>query len=753
MATEIHINEIQTDNSILVSTTVENISIDISEAPKGDQGDQGEIGYPAFLYDSRRVGENQYTIGEIVSYQGSYYICISNNDAIIPGIPGSEEYWETYSFIGPAGPNSVTSETFSDGTADLSVSALTVESELELNATVYSYSANALEAHRIALNIDELDNTSDLDKPISTATQNALDDKVDKITGKGLSDENYTSDEKTKLSGIADGAEVNVNADWEAVSGDAEILNKPVLGSAAAADTTDFATFAQGELADSALQPQSVTYLGEYNDGFDYTYGDVVIYGGLLYIRVGEPNTGYPPGSSYWEEYEPEIGSPAYDLYIQTNLANKTNIGHGHAISDIADLQDSLDNKQDAGDYATLVDGKVPSEQLPSYVDDVLEYADFEALPETGSAGIIYVTLDTNKTYRWSGSTYIEISAGPSSTDAVPEGNTNLYYTDERASAAAPVQSVNGYTDIVTLTAADVGLGNVDNTSDLDKPISTATQDALDLKSDIGHTHDWDDITTGNVTVVPFDTTTAAVAAVGQLTWNDEDGTLDLGLKGGNVTLQIGQESVVRVVNKTNTNLLESEYKAVRIRSEEDGGAQGQRLAVVLAQANNDPNSVDTLGLVTENISNNGEGFITTSGLVRGINTTGILQGETWETNDVLYLSPTIAGRITNIKPQAPNHTVVVGFVVHAHQNQGKIFVKVDNGYEIDELHNVKITDVAPNDVLSYDGVQGVWKNTDNITLNSISANSIEVNGDSVSTANDIIEAKNFAIAMAIALG
>lgn len=68
-------------------------------------------------------------------------------------------------------------------------------------------------------------------------------------------DNNYTTTEKNKLAGIAAGAEVNVNADWNASSGDAQILNKPALGTAAAANTTDFATAAQGSLAATALQP------------------------------------------------------------------------------------------------------------------------------------------------------------------------------------------------------------------------------------------------------------------------------------------------------------------------------------------------------------------------------------------------------------------------------------------------------------------------------------------------------------------
>ena len=73
-------------------------------------------------------------------------------------------------------------------------------------------------------------------------------------------------------------------------------------------------------------------------------------------------------------------------------------------LSDQEDLQDALDLKAD------LVDGKVPSSQLPSYVDDVIEVADYESLPTTGESGKIYITLDDNHIYRWTGSTYVEIT-------------------------------------------------------------------------------------------------------------------------------------------------------------------------------------------------------------------------------------------------------------------------------------------------------------------------------------------------------
>lgn len=227
-------------------------------------------------------------------------------------------------------------------------------------------------------------------------------------------------------------------------------------------------------------------------------------------------------------------------------------------------------------------------------------------------------------------------------------------------------------------------------------------------------------------------------SAASRLVWNDTDGTLDLGLKGGNVTLQIGQEQVVRVVNKTGANLLESEYKVARIRRVDEGGAQGQRLAIVLAQANNDANSVDTLGIVTENINDNQEGFITNSGLVRGINTTGTLQGETWVDGDVLYLSPTTPGALTTVKPQAPNHTVIMGYVVYVHNNQGKIFVKVDNGYEIDELHNVRITtaSLAAGQLLVRSGsnATGVWINTNQLTGSYSITGSLTISGSSTFT-------------------
>ena len=212
---------------------------------------------------------------------------------------------------------------------------------------------------------------------------------------------------------------------------------------------------------------------------------------------------------------------------------------------------------------------------------------------------------------------------------------------------------------------------------------------------------------------IDLDTSPTGTATVGTTRWNDTIGSIETTLKGGNVVLKNGVDLVARIVNKVspNTTLTKAAYQAVKV-----SGAQGQRLGVSLAQANDDNNSADTLGIVIETITTNQEGFIMTVGTLEGINTTGSLQSETWADGDILYLSPTTAGRITNIKPVAPNHTIVIGYVEYAHANNGKIYVKIMNGWELGELHDVdtsesKSTAIDADNLLLQDSADlSIWK-------------------------------------------
>jgi hypothetical protein len=214
-----------------------------------------------------------------------------------------------------------------------------------------------------------------------------------------------------------------------------------------------------------------------------------------------------------------------------------------------------------------------------------------------------------------------------------------------------------------------------------------------------------------NTDKIDFNLATTDTAGVGQLVWNDTLGTLNLGLKGGSTISNLGQHLHTRVVNKTTplVGLTKAGYEVVIV-----AGATGQRLSVKLAKADSDANSAGTLGIVCENIAGNQEGFICSVGQVTNINTTGSLQGETWADGDSLYLSGTTFGAITNVKPSAPIHEVRIGYVEYAHAVNGKIYVKIDNGYELDELHNVSINPLtlANRDILVYESATSLWKNT-----------------------------------------
>jgi hypothetical protein len=164
----------------------------------------------------------------------------------------------------------------------------------------------------------------------------------------------------------------------------------------------------------------------------------------------------------------------ASDAAVQAFSIQRANHTGTQAISTVTGLQTALDGKQAAGSYATLVGGQIPASMLPSFVDDVVDVG--TTLPSVGETGKIYVIsagANANKTFRWSGSVFVEMSPSPGTTTNVPEGS-NLYFTNARAAAAAPVQSVAGLTGAVTLTKGNVGLDNVDNTADVNKPVSAA---------------------------------------------------------------------------------------------------------------------------------------------------------------------------------------------------------------------------------------------------------------------------------------
>jgi hypothetical protein len=135
-------------------------------------------------------------------------------------------------------------------------------------------------------------------------------------------------------------------------------------------------------------------------------------------------------------------------------------------------------------------------------------------------------------------------------------------------------------------------------------------------------------------------------------------------------------------------------------------GAAGNRMSVKLASNTSDATSAQTVGVVfSSSIAANQRGFIITQGVIAGVNTSAYSPGAQ------LYLGAT-AGTLTATKPVAPNHLVYIGIVERANAGNGQIYIKPQNGYELDELHNVLITSPQNNQFLVYEtGTPNLWKN------------------------------------------
>ena len=314
--------------------------------------------------------------------------------------------------------------------------------------------------------LGKVDNTADLEKPVSVATQEAINAVQSNLDKTNISLENHIADKKNPHEVTKEQVGLG-NVD------NTSDLDKPV--SHYQQDALDeLERRLQGSIDGSGSDLSA--HISDFNNPHKVTKDQV----GLG--NVDNTADKDKPISDATQKALDSIKTETNTI-IETHIADKNNphevtkeqIGLGEVTND---AQVKRSEMGVAGGVATLdATGKVPSSQLPSFVDDVIEVDSYDNLPTTGEAGKIYVTKDTNLTYRWSGSRYIEISAslalGETSSTAYP-GDKGKETTDKVNTHVADLNNPH------QVTKEQVGLGNVDNTSDLDKPVSNATQELVD---------------------------------------------------------------------------------------------------------------------------------------------------------------------------------------------------------------------------------------------------------------------------------
>ena len=313
-------------------------------------------------------------------------------------------------------------------------------------------------------------------------------------------------------------------------------------------------------------------------------------------------------------------------------------------------------------------------------------------------------------------------------TSNISEG-TNLYYTDARARAsnsAGTGISYNSSTGVITNSAPDQTVSLTSGTgisATGTYPSFTITNTAPDQTvsltgagtTSISGTYPNFTITsndqyTGTVTSVGITESAAALTITGSPVTTS--GNINIAFAGNSTQYVAGDGSLVtfptigqasklitEVYNSTGATLTKGTVVYIN-------GGHGNLPTVTKALATSDATSAQTYGLVQGDITNNNNGFVVVIGSLTDLDTSAYSDGTQ------LYLSSTTAGAYTSTKQYAPAHLVYVGIVTRAHPTQGVIEVKIQNGYEMDELHNVAAQSPNNGDILQYVSSTSLWTKT-----------------------------------------
>jgi len=386
------------------------------------------------------------------------------------------------------------------------------------------------------------------------------------------------------------------------------------------------------------------------------------------------------------------------------------------------------------GNPTTGVSKKITLAQLGAIFSGAVSfYTNLAAFPTPGTTDVIYCAKDTQKLYLWSGSAYVEVFPSQALLDTYQlrseKGNANGYASLD-SQGKVPISQLpssimeykgtwNASTNTPTLAngtgdTGDVYICNVAGTVNFGAgAITFAVGDYVIYSGTIWQRSSG---AVGTVTSVAASITGDSVTISGSPVTTS--GTLAFAFAGttsqyvrGDGTLATfpsiisqAQNLVTEIYNNTGATLTKGTIVYI-------SGGQGNLPTVSKALASADATSAQTYGVVQADITNMNNGYVVVAGRLTDLDTQAYTNGTQ------LYLSSTTAGTWTSTKQYAPNHLVYIGVVVRAHPTQGVVEIKIQNGYELDELHNVAAQTPTNNDGLFWESSTSLWKNKSIATI------------------------------------
>ena len=357
-----------------------------------------------------------------------------------------------------------------------------------------------------------------------------------------------------------------------------------------------------------------------------------------------------------------------------TTLVQPSDWNANHTISGLGTAA-SLDAGVPNGVATLDSGGKVPTSQIPQMGD--LNYQG------TWNASTNSPTLTSSTGTK--GYYYVVNVAGTTNLDGITDWqvgdwavfNGTVWQKIDNTDA---VTSVNGYTGTVVLTYSDVGAANA--------PTNTNITSMTGVTGGIS-----------SPDYIAFDTTYATTLTTGQLGW-DGNNTLGLGMAGGNVVQKIGEDQFFYC--KATSTITKGQVVMFT-------GAVGASGVPTGAPATGITDGTYIMGIAAEAIATNGFGLIQAFGTLRNVNTSGYADG------DILWYDPSVTGGLTKTKPSAPNVKVQMAAVINGGSSGGgTILIRIDPGSTLGGTDsNAQINGVANGNILTYDGTNAYWKNTD----------------------------------------